>query len=105
MPVEEANQYSDVKKAILHRLGISQKTYRKKWWEAAPKSSETTVQYAGRLLDWGTKYLEGCKTAASCNDAFSKEHLLRMLPNSVAYWVRDCDPEITRQAAELAVHL
>ena len=37
LSVEEANQYSDVKKAILHRLRISQKTYQKRWWEATPK--------------------------------------------------------------------
>ena len=101
MSVDDANQYNEVKKAVLHRLGISKKTYQKRWWEASPKPNETMVQFAGRLIDWGTKYLEGCKTVASCNDAFSKEHSLRMLPNHIAFWVRDHDPKTTRQAAGL----
>lgn len=102
MSAAEANQYNDVKKAVLHRLGISQKTYRKRWWDATSQQGETTLQFAGRLIDLGVKHLEGCKTVASCNEAFSKEHLLRMLPNHIAHWVRDRDPPTTRKAAELA---
>ena len=43
------------------------------------------MQFAGRLIDLGMKYLEGCKTVASCNDTFSTEHLLRMRPSNILH--------------------
>lgn len=51
IPVDETDDYTPVKEAILHRFGLTQDVYRKRWWQATFKPKEMGLQMANRLKD------------------------------------------------------
>ena len=61
MKAEDAGNYQLVKKAILRRYDISEKTYRQRFRDAVMKD-EMVSELDVRLTDLFLKWTKGCKT-------------------------------------------
>ena len=80
LPVEESKAYNGVKAAILLRYGVSEESYRRRFWSATRRTGETNHELTLRLMDLQNKWLKSYSNVEAIREAIGIEQFLNTLP-------------------------
>ena len=102
LPSAEANDYEQLKKAILKRYDINEETYRQRFRSTRKKSDESHRELVVRLQDLRQKWMQKYSTVEQIGDIIVMEQFLNSLTPDLRVWIRERKPETTSEAGELA---
>ena len=102
LPSAEANDYEQLKKAILKRYDINEETYRQRFRSTRKKSDESHRELVVRLQDLRQKWMQKYSTVEQIGDVIVMEQFLNSLTPDLRVWIRERKPETTSEAGELA---
>ena len=84
---EQAADYEQLKEAILHRYGIREETYRKRFRAMKATTEETYKELGSRLRITAKKWLRECQTIEDLLDVIVKEQFVNCLPSAIQIWI------------------
>ena len=102
MERHKADDYEEVKKAILQRYNITEETYRQRFRSARRSEGETYQNLAFRLSDMAQKWTKECGTIEQLLDKMVMEQLLKSLPEETRIWVHERKPSTSDEASQWA---
>ena len=74
MNPDEAQDYDQLKEAILLRYNINEESYRQKFWSTIKVQGEGNRELASRLRDLTDKWMQGCNSVEDVKDRIVMEH-------------------------------
>lgn len=88
LPLYNANNYDDVKNAILAHVNVSEESYRKKFRSLDFTAGANLQTVAQQLRAWGRRWLKPeTRSAAEMMELILVEQFLRILPESAREWL------------------
>ena len=105
VPLEEAHDYSVLKKALLFTFHVTADTYRLRFRSARKSTTETFPQFVAKLFEMLKKWicLSGKEESfTDLCDLVVREQLLNSVTDDLALFVRERAPSSVHEAAELA---
>uniref|UniRef100_A0A3B3R0B7 SCAN box domain-containing protein n=1 Tax=Paramormyrops kingsleyae TaxID=1676925 RepID=A0A3B3R0B7_9TELE len=103
MDVQDTRDYDKVKQAILTKFEIDLETYRHRFRSLMVIEGETARELQARLTDLYQKWMcPGEKTKVQIGDAIVLEQFFRMLNPELKVWVKERNPQSSKEAADLA---
>ncbi|KAL2096319.1 hypothetical protein ACEWY4_008467 [Coilia grayii] len=103
MDIHDTMDYAKVKDAILNKFEIDHDTYRHRFRSMTLMDGETARELQARLCDLYNKWMRPeQKTKAEIGDAIILEQFLRMLNPELRIWVKERNPQSSKEAADLA---
>ncbi|XP_056467069.1 uncharacterized protein LOC130405837 [Gadus chalcogrammus] len=103
MDILDTREYAKVKQAILTKYKIDPEAYRHRFRSMGFLEDETARELQSRLTDLYQKWI--CpveKTKEQIGDIIVLEQFLRILSPELRVWVKEHNPQSSKQAAELA---
>ena len=95
LPSAEANDYEQLKKAILKRYDINEETYRQRFRSTRKKSDESHRELVVRLQDLRRKWMQKYSTVEQIGNVIVMEQFLNSLTPDLRVWIRERKPETT----------
>ena len=102
MSPDEAQDYDQLKEAILLRYNINEESYRQKFRSTIKVQGEGNRELASRLRDLTDKWMQGCNSVEDMKDRIVMEQLINTMPSQVRVWVKERKPKTSKEAGELA---
>ena len=105
LALEEAGTYSCLKNALLRRFHLTAQGFKQKFRTAKPERDESAPQFAVRLDNWLTRWieLEKCKkTYEDLKDLLIREQFLNSVDQTLAIFLKERDPKTASEMAKLA---
>ena len=97
-----ADDYSEVKSAILKRYGVNIEAYRQRFRAATRGKDETNFDLVMRLEDLAGKWLVKCETMEEIKELIVVEQFLETLPQHLRIWLKEKKPKSAVEAGTLA---
>ena len=101
---DAAQDYDELKAAILRRYDINEETCRRRFRGLQMKEGETPQELVTRLTDLATRWTRDASTRGELLDLVIKEQLLLTLPEEIRIWVSEHKPKSSQEAGELAAN-
>ena len=103
MDILDTRDYAKVKQAILAKYEIDPEAYRHRFRSMDFLEDETARELQSRLTDLYKKWIcPAEKSKEQIGDVIVLEQFLRMLSPELRVWVKEHNPESSKQAADLA---
>ena len=102
MAADTANDYDQLKNAILRRYDINEETYRQQFRSQKMNTGESPKELVTRLTDLATRWTRDCTDIAQVIDLMVREQFLEGLPEDVRLHVSERKPETSGEAAQFA---
>lgn len=89
LPPSLAANYHHLKDAILHNVGVSEETYRRKFRSLTFTPGVRLQTIAHQLKDWGRKWLKPeSRSTAEMSEVIIMEQFTQILPEGAGEWLR-----------------
>lgn len=103
MDIIDSRDYVKVKQAILRKMEINAETYRLGFRSMSIREGETARELQSRLKDLYEKWLNPKqKSKEEIGEQIILEQFLRMLNPELRVWVKEHNPQTSKEAADLA---
>ena len=105
MPSDQANDYEDLKKAILKRYQLTEEGFRLKFREGKPEKGETVFQLMARLRRFFKRWTEMAQagnTFESLEDLLIREQFTQSCSTDMALFLKERAPESVAEMTKLA---
>ena len=103
MDMEDTDDYTLVKEAIMKKYNIRPETYRQKFCTSEILPGETPRELYVRLKEYLQKWIRPEKhSVKEITEMFILEQFMDMLGEDMAIWIREHDPKTAEEAARLA---
>ncbi len=103
MDIDDTMDYGKIKCAVLQKFEIGAETYRVRFRSSVPGEDETPKELQVRLKDLYDKWMTPkTKTKEQIGDIIVMEQFLKGLNPELRTWIKERNPETSREAAELA---
>jgi len=105
MPTEYANDYDQLKDALLKRYQLSADGFKKRFRSAKPESGETPIQFLTRLDNYLLRWIELAKADKSfegLKTLIVQEQYLSTCPTEMAMHLKVGKPRTIRELGEVA---
>ena len=105
LPRDDANDYEELKKALLRRYNLTEEGYRLKFRDCKPEEGETPSQFVDRLLSYIEKWIElsgNEKEYESLRDLIVKEQFVNACPKDLAAYLREQETQNLLDIAKTA---
>jgi len=103
MDMDDTMDYVKVKSALLKKFEISAETYRVRFRSSVPGEDETPKELQVRLGDLYIKWMTPHeKTKEQIGDEIIMEQFLKALNPELRTWVKERNPNTSKEAAEMA---
>ena len=100
LPVEEAQDYSVVKNAILKRYDVNEESHRRKFRTDRKRDKESYREFMDRLRDRFQRWVKS--QSMGTDDLMVLEQFYGAVPGDLGVWLRDRKPGSLLEAADLA---
>jgi len=105
MPMEYANDYDQLKDALLKRYQLSAEGFKRRFRSAKPEAGETPMQFLTRLDNYLLRWIELAKAEKSfegLKTLIVQEQYLSTCPNEMAMHLKEGKPRTIRELGEVA---
>ena len=105
MPTEYANDYDQLKDALLKRYQLSADGFKKRFRSAKPEAGETPIQFLTRLDNYLLRWIELAKADKSFDGLKTlivQEQYLSTCPTGMAMHLKEGKPRTIRELGEVA---
>ena len=105
MPTEYANDYDQLKDALLKRYQLSADGFKRRFRSAKPESGETPIQFLTRLDNYLLRWIELAKADKSFDGLKTlivQEQYLSTCPTEMAMHLKEGKPRTIRELGEVA---
>ena len=93
LPDSTANDYKQLKQALLKKYNLTDEGFRLKFWRERPEMDESPSQFIARLLNYVKKSMSLAEvddtSPAQVRDLFVREQFLEACPQGLAAFVRE----------------
>ena len=107
MPAEQANDYNELKRAVLRRYQLTEEGFRVRFRETKPKREETVYQYVARIKRYFERWVELSEIDQdfeNLKDLLLREQFINMCSADLALFLKERAPghidEVTRLAEQ-----
>ena len=105
MPIDQANKYSDLKSALLHRYNLTDEGFRFKLRNAKRDIGETFSQFSDRLLSYLNRWVEldgTSKTYDGLCDLLLREQIISICGRDLVLYISERKPGNVYKMTNLA---
>ncbi|XP_053098416.1 uncharacterized protein LOC128321912 [Pangasianodon hypophthalmus] len=103
MDEDRAENYADLKEALLEKFNISPETYRQRFRAASTPAGESPTETYHRLRNLYRHWVRPeLHTKEEIGETIVLEQLLRVLPHEIRVWVKEHEPNTGLDAGKLA---
>jgi hypothetical protein len=105
LPIEQANDYTIVKSALLQRYQLTEEGFRNMFYDGKPKTGETGNEYMSRLDNYLTRWMtlgKIQKTYEELRDLVVREQFLRNCDKDITMYLREKNLDNSKKVSELA---
>ncbi len=102
---EQADDYNELKKAILMRYELHEEGFRRKFMSSRPEVGESGAQFAYRLANFFERWIQLAAADNSMEgivDLILRDRFLHSVPKDVAMFLRERDPKDIDEMVDLA---
>jgi len=105
LPVEQALNFDELKKALLKRFELTEEGFRKKFKSSMPEIEETFGQFSVRIDNYLERWIEMSKTEKSYNklkDLMLRDQFLQCCGKDLALFLKERIPRNMEEMSRLA---